>query len=122
MPVSFLEIDDWDNGIRFYTEPLSWDAALGTLSLDPAASGESAFAFFSIPRTGNAVTRLTLSVPSGYNVGTGDAIEFAFGAPRAPVVPEPSTALAGFAVACACLGARGRSGLRKADRGRKLAT
>ena len=120
VPVTFLETDGWDNGIRFNTQPLNWDAPLGTLSLDPAANGESAFAFFRVPQTGSAVTQLKFSVPSGYNVGTGDAVQFAFAAPVAPVVPEPSTALTGLALACASLCSRARSGLRNASRGGKV--
>ena len=110
VPVAFLETDGWDNGIRFNTQPLTWNAATGTLALDPAANGESAFAFFSIPQTGGPVTRLKFRVPSGYNVGTGDAVQFAFAVPAGPVVPEPSSALTGLALACACLGARTRRG------------
>ena len=84
--LEFLAADAWDNGIRAYTQPLNWDGA--KLTLDAAANGESEFAFFRIGPSAEPVTSLTFDVPRGYAVGTGDALEFAFGVPT-PAVPEP---------------------------------
>ncbi len=107
VPVSFLGTDGWDDGVRMYIQPLNWDSSAGKLSLFSATVGESTFAFFSIPNNGTPVTKLTLQIPNGYNSGTGDALEFAFGT---VVVPEPSTAVfLGIAILAAGLSARRRN-------------
>ena len=87
--LEFLAADPWDNGVRAYTQPLNWDGH--RLTLDAAANGESAFAFFRIGTSAEPVTSLIFDVPNGYAVGTGDALEFAFGVP-APTIPEPGVA------------------------------
>ncbi len=87
--LEFLAADPWDNGIRAYTQPLNWDGA--RLTLDPAANGESQFAFFRIRPSALPVTSLVFGIPNGYASGTGDALEFAFGFPLTPV-PEPGVA------------------------------
>ena len=102
--IEFLAADEWDNGIRAYTQPLNWDGA--KLRLDPAANGESEFAFFRIRATAQPVTSLVFRIPNGYASGTGDALEFAFGFPLAPI-PEPSAA------AMLVLGLAGRSMARR---------
>ena len=84
--LEFLAADQWDNGIRTYTQPLNWDGA--KLTLAPGANGESEFAFFRIRPSTLAVTSLVFDIPNGYASGTGDALEFAFGVPT-PAVPEP---------------------------------
>lgn len=88
--LEFLGADQWDNGIRAYTQPVHWDGS--KLTLDAAANGESAFAFFRILPAALPVTSLVFNVPNGYAVGTGDALEFAFGFPVVPV-PEPHAAM-----------------------------
>lgn len=85
VPVALLSMYAWDDGIRFYTEPLAWDAGQQALSFDAGINGESEFAFFSVSSGGTPVTQLKFEIPNGYNGGAGDALEFAFGRP----VPEP---------------------------------
>ena len=87
--LEFLAADQWDNGIRAYTQPLNWDGA--KLTLAAGANGESEFAFFRIQPSTLAVTSLVFGIPNGYASGTGDALEFAFGVPLVPV-PEPVAA------------------------------
>ena len=87
--LEFLAADPWDNGVRAYTQPLNWDGH--RLTLDAAANGESAFAFFRIGPSAEPVTSLLFNVPRGYAGGTGDALEFAFGVPT-PAIPEPGAA------------------------------
>lgn len=104
--VDFLGTNAWDNGIRLYDQPLNWDGTLGNLSLGPGANGESQFAFFHVGTGASAVTSLHFDIPSGYNLGTGDALEFALGA-AVPGVPEPaSTALYLAGCVAACIFAR----------------
>ena len=88
--VDFLGTNGWDDGIRSYTQDLAWDNGLGKLSVSPGSSGESKFAFFRVGIGGNVVTSLILDIPSGYNSGLGDALEFAIGK---QVVPEPASAV-----------------------------
>ena len=88
VPILFVSSRAWDDGIRFYTQPLTWDAGSQALLLDTGRNGESELAFLSVPANGTPVTKLTFEVPSGYNAGAGDALEFAFGKP----VPEPGLA------------------------------
>jgi len=87
VPVNFIGTHGWDDGIRLYTQPLIWDASLEALSLAPGADGESEFAFFRVPTTASAITKLLFDIPNGYNAGNGDALEFTFGVP----VPEPDS-------------------------------
>ena len=97
--VVFLGTNGWDNGLKFYTDPLDWDASQNTLRTSPGAIGESAFAFFQIAPGAGTVTSLSFDVPVSAASGSGDAVEFAFGVP----VPEPGTTwLAGSAVLFAC--------------------
>lgn len=100
--VNFLGTNDWDNGIRLYDQPLNWDGILGKLSLSPGANGESQFAFFRVGTGASAVTSLNFDIPSGYNLGVGDALEFALGAP----VPEPTSAALCLMCGAICLFAR----------------
>ena len=88
VPVDFFSTNGWDDGIRFYTQPLLWDASFQTLSLAPSANGESEFAFFRIPTSTEPITQLLFDIPNGYNAGVGDALEFGF---ALPVVPEPGS-------------------------------
>ena len=90
--LDFLGAHVWDDGIRFFQEPVTWNGS--TLSPAPGAAGESAFGFFSIPASAGTVTRLSFRVPSAANTGSGDAIQFAIGKP-VTAVPEPGTALFG---------------------------
>ncbi len=111
--LEFLAADQWDNGIRAYTQPLNWDGA--KLTLAPTANGESEFAFFRIRPSALPVTSLVFGIPNGYASGSGDALEFAFGIPIPPI-PEPGVA-AMLLVACAGMislrGKRRRSGSRE---------
>lgn len=88
VPILFVTSRAWDDGIRFYTQPLTWDAGAQALLLDAGRNGESEFAFLSVPANGTPVTKVTFEMQNGYNAGAGDALEFAFGKP----VPEPSLA------------------------------
>lgn len=88
VPVNLLSTNGWDDGIRSYTQPVTWDAGLQILSPSVSANGESAVSFFSIPSGGSPITQLTFYIPNGYNAGVGDAVEFAFGVAPAP---EPAT-------------------------------
>ena len=89
--IEFLATDQWDNGIRAYTQPVNWDGT--KLTLDATANGESEFAFLRIGTSAQPVTSLVFDIPNGYASGAGDALEFAFGFPLTPV-PEPgATAL-----------------------------
>ena len=99
--VNFLGTDAWDDGIRFYTQPLIWGPG-SVLSSAPGAVGESAFAFFGIPKNAGVITSLTFDVPSAANAGSGDALEFAFGVPVNSAIPEPGTWLTGCAMLFAC--------------------
>ena len=72
--MKFLSTNGWHDGIRSYTQPLSWDAGQEVLSPGTNANGESVLAFFNIP--------------NGYNEAVDDAVEFAFGV---TAIPEPST-------------------------------
>ena len=85
--VNFLGTNAWDNGIRLYDQALNWDGGLGKLSVSAGAIGESKFAFFQIATGSGPVTSLTFDIPSGYNAGLGDALEFALARP----VPEPAS-------------------------------
>ncbi len=95
VPVSFLGTHGWDDGIRLDVQPLVWNPSTGKLSLAPASNGESAFAFFTASAGSGPVTKLVFNVPSGYNAGVGDAVEFAFGISQPSSVPEPGGALVG---------------------------
>lgn len=90
VPVNLLSTNGWDDGIRSYTQPVDWNAGLQILSPSVSANGESVLSFFTIPIGASPVTQLSLNIPNGYNSGTGDAVEFAFGVAPAP---EPSTSL-----------------------------
>ena len=90
VPVDFLGTNGWDDGIRSYTQELSWDSALAKLLLSAGSSGESKFAFFHVETGADAVTSLTFDIPSGYNSGLGDALEFALAKQS---VPEPASAV-----------------------------
>ena len=104
LPVVFLGSNGWNNGLKFYTDPLDWDAGQSTLRTNPGATGESGFAFFQIPKGTGPVTSLTFDVPVTSVTGSGDAVEFAFGV---PTIPEPGTTLlVGCALAFACGGRR----------------
>jgi len=95
--IDFLGTNAWDDGIRLYDQALNWDGGLGKLSFGAGASGESQFAFFQIAAGSSPVTSLTFDIPSGYNSGLGDALEFAL----ARQVPEPGSAalwLSGFGI------------------------
>ncbi len=84
--LELLGTEQWDNGIRAYTQPLNWNGS--SLTLDAAANGESAFAFFRVQPGAGRVTQLVFDIPNGYAVGSGDTLEFAFGV----AVPEPGVA------------------------------
>ena len=86
--IDFLGTNAWDDGIRLYDQALNWDGGLGKLLVSPGSNGESQFAFFHIGTGAGAVTSLTFDIPSGYNAGLGDALEFGL----ARVVPEPASA------------------------------
>lgn len=83
--LEFLAEEQWDNGLRAYNQSLNWDGAKLTLPL--TASGESGFAFFRVPTSSIPVTQLLFDIPDAYALGSGDALEFAFGLP----IPEPTT-------------------------------
>ena len=106
--LNYLGLYGWDDGIRLYTQLLTWDSNAGRLSVAAGASGESAFAFFQVqPAGGAAITQLTMSIPNGYNGVTGDTVEVAFGIPAQ--VPEPHAAWLLQAGALAIIGKkRGR--------------
>lgn len=76
------------SGIGFYTQPLTWDGGQQALSLEAGVNGESGFAFFHLASGGSPVTKVIFDIPSGYNAGVGDTLEFAF---SARPVPEPGT-------------------------------
>ena len=88
VPVNLLSTNGWDDGIRSYTQPVTWNAGQQILSPAANANGESVLAFFNIPSGGSPVTQLSLNIPNGYNGAVGDAVEFAFGVTP---IPEPST-------------------------------
>ena len=85
VPVSLVSMNTWDDGIRFYTQPLTWDGGAQALSLVGNLNGESEFAFLRVAESAVPVTKLSFDIPTGYNAGAGDAVEFAFAIP----VPEP---------------------------------
>lgn len=87
--VNFFDTHGWDDGLRAYVEPVSWDNSLQVLTTGASANGESAVSFFKVTDVGSPVTQLSFYFPSGHNGKTGDAVEFAFGM---TVIPEPSAA------------------------------
>ena len=90
VPGNLLSTNGWDDGTRSYTQSVTWDAAQQIVSPAANANGESVLAFFNIPSGGSPVTQLSFNIPNGYNTGSGDAIEFAFGVNP---VPEPAASV-----------------------------
>lgn len=105
VPVNLLGAYGWDDGIRSYTEAVTWDTGLQVLSTGPSANGESAVSFFKVTDVGSPVTQLSFYFPNGHNGATGDAVEFAFGM---TVVPEPSITMMMLAGITIFVGSRRR--------------
>jgi uncharacterized protein (TIGR03382 family) len=79
--LQYLGSFGWDNGVKPFDQPLTWDDAGQSLSPATGARGDSEVAFFLIDNA----DRVTISLPSAYGLATGDTVSLALG-----VVPEPT--------------------------------
>lgn len=87
--VTLINQVGWDNGVTQLIQAVGWTPADNTISTLPASDGDSEFSFFVIsPRSGGPAT-LSLDVPHGYPLGSGDEITIALGR----VIPESGTAI-----------------------------